>query len=227
MSPLPPRHKLFFGLLAMLALCFAWWLGFYLFNKTGAEKENEKKKERETSAPVLSATDVVRATSTTNPVISPSNYPALARAIALAGQLADGHHVSLDNYSADTLALLDYARQLLAQIPRKSAPGLPLALPGGGQLRMPPDVKDEHNNTPIHSPTTEPELKDTTARVVDGALVPRQLDASGRIPLPVTGDIKKEIIAPDAWIAIPYDPTTVAGKPLEITNRTPGFTPSV
>lgn len=40
--------------------------------------------------------------------------------------------------------------------------------------------------------------------------------------MPMRGDRVKEILEPDAWIAVPYNPALVAGEPLEITNRSLG-----
>ncbi len=47
--------------------------------------------------------------------------------------------------------------------------------------------------------------------------------ASGRkAPAPTRGDHVKELLEPDAWIAVPYDPVLVQGQPLELTNRSLG-----
>jgi hypothetical protein len=38
-------------------------------------------------------------------------------------------------------------------------------------------------------------------------------------PLPIVGDRVKDLIAPDAWVAIPYQPAAAGGQPLVINNR--------
>lgn len=60
------------------------------------------------------------------------------------------------------------------------------------------------------------------ARAVNGRLVARTFSDTGRMPVPTRGDRVKEILEPDAWIAVPYNPALVAGEPLELTNRSLG-----
>jgi hypothetical protein len=144
--------------------------------------------------------------------------PALARAVAAIGAFSDGRRETLADLDAEAQRLIDEAHLLLASVPRRQAPGLPLRLPNGGSLRMPSDVA---SGVLLADPMLAPAL-DTGARIVDGALVPRRLDADGRAPVPITGDRGKHLVEPDAWIAIPYDPALVAGEPLLITNRSGG-----
>lgn len=143
---------------------------------------------------------------------------ALARAIAAVGQRLDGHDIDLSQLDEQAAKHLEYAQVLLAGVPRQSAPGLPMRLPDGSVMRMGPDKKDNAPEPPV---STKP-VQDTSARVVDGHLIPRRLDKSGRVPIPILGDINKDLVEPDAWIAIPYDPALVAGVPLKIVNRSGG-----
>jgi hypothetical protein len=57
---------------------------------------------------------------------------------------------------------------------------------------------------------------------VDGRLVARSFATTGKAPVPSRGDLVKEILEPDAWMAVPYDPARAAGQPLELTNRSLG-----
>jgi hypothetical protein len=40
--------------------------------------------------------------------------------------------------------------------------------------------------------------------------------------MPIQGDLVKQLIAPNAWVAIPYQPAKVAGAPLIIQNISGG-----
>lgn len=46
--------------------------------------------------------------------------------------------------------------------------------------------------------------------------------APDRSPTPIRGDLDKVLTAPDAWVAIPYDPQRSAGQPLTIANKSGG-----
>jgi hypothetical protein len=143
--------------------------------------------------------------------------PALARAVATVGQVEDGRLADLSGLDEQAMAYVDYARVLLAGVPRRAAPGLPMRLPDGMTMKMGPDKLNEIPESP------NPPVRDSHARIVDGHLIPRRLDISGRVPVPTIGDLHKELIEPDAWIAIPYDPALVTGQPLQIINRSGGL----
>jgi hypothetical protein len=144
--------------------------------------------------------------------------PALARAVAAVGQQEDGRLTDLSGLDEQAAPFIDQARALIATVPRRVAPGLPMRLPSGVVMKMGPDKK-----TVVPEAQTSPAVRDTNARIVDGQLIPRRLDHAGRVPIPMLGDLQKDLVEPDAWIAIPYDPALVAGKPLNINNRSGGL----
>lgn len=150
---------------------------------------------------------------------------ALARTVAAVGAYDDGRRPDLDGLPDIERALVDAARVLLAATPRRKAPGLPMVLPDGTVAGIAPDPRprDDAANTPDSSQPGDPTLAERElARAVDGRLIARTLSSTGKAPTPTRGDRVKEILEPDAWIAVPYDPALVAGEPLEITNRSLG-----
>ena len=150
---------------------------------------------------------------------SSSISPALARAVAAVGAFEDGTRDSLADLDADTVSFIDQARLFLASVPRRSAPGLPMRLPGGATMRMPPD---RTLGRELLTPSAGKPIEDQRAQIVDGMLVPRRFTADGKLPIPITGDLIKDLAEPDAWIAIPYRPEAVAGETLHITNHSGG-----
>lgn len=146
----------------------------------------------------------------------------VARAVAAVGAFDDGRRQTLDDLPENVRVLVDQARLLLATRPRQVAPGLPMRFPDGTEMHLTPDparpgVADSTPVVPAGSPA-EREL----ARAIDGRLVARSFTIAGKLPVPIRGDRVKEILEPDAWIAVPYNPALVAGEPLEITNRSLG-----
>ncbi len=154
------------------------------------------------------------------PTTTQTISPALARAVAAVGQQEDGRLPNLSGLDEQAAPFIDQARVLIATVPRRIAPGLPMRLPSGVVMKMGPD---KINAAPVTPDTPAPStVHDTNARIVDGQLIPRRLDNAGRVPTPMLGDLQKDLVEPDAWIAIPYDPGLVAGKPLNIINRSGG-----
>lgn len=150
---------------------------------------------------------------------------ALARTVAAVGAYDDGRRSDLEGLPDVQRALVDAARVLLAGTPRRKAPGLPMVLPDGTVAGVAPDPvpRDDTVNPPVPSLPGDPTLSEREhARAVDGRLIARTLSSTGKAPAPTRGDRVKEILEPDAWIAVPYNPALVAGEPLEITNRSLG-----
>lgn len=145
--------------------------------------------------------------------------PALARAVAAVGAFEDGTRESLAELDADAVSFIDQARLFLALVPRRSAPGLPMRLPGGATMRMPPD---RTLGRELLIPSAGKPIEDQKAHIVDGMLVPRRFTVDGKLPIPITGDLIKDLVEADAWIAIPYRPEAVAGETLHITNHSGG-----
>lgn len=156
---------------------------------------------------------------------SPDLHAALARAVAAIGAYDDGRRATLDDLAPEVLALVEHARLLLGTTPRIAAPGLPMQLPDGTLASMGPDPAPrrppESDRRDTDGTATTPAGRER-ARAVDGRLVARTLTRSGKAPPPTRGDLVKEILEPDAWMAIPYDPARVAGEPLALTNRSLG-----
>lgn len=97
-----------------------------------------------------------------------------------------------------------------------------MRLPDGTEMRIAPDPVPPGDAASVPTiPAGSPADRER-ARVIDGRLVARTFSATGKLPVPTRGDVVKEILEPDAWIAVPYNPALVAGKPLELTNRSPG-----
>lgn len=147
--------------------------------------------------------------------------PALARAVAAVGQVDDGRRADLASLDENAAALVDQARALLGTVRRRQSAGLPMRFANGSVMRAAPDrigdaaarPASDQGDLPPSGPAPE---------VVDGHLVPRSVDVRGRMPAPMRGDLDKTLVVADAWVAIPYDPTQVAGRPLTITNRSDG-----
>lgn len=149
----------------------------------------------------------------------------LARAVAAVGAYDDGRRASLDDLPAEVQALIDQARVLLGTTPRVTAPGLPMVLPDGTVAGMKPDPAPRVplTTTPVETHNDAPTPADRErARAIDGRLVARTLTSNGKTPPPSRGDRVKEILEPDAWMAVPYNPTLTAGEPLVLTNRSLG-----
>ena len=149
----------------------------------------------------------------------------LARAVAAVGAYLDGRRSEVDDLPDDQRAQVDLARVMLAAVPRRSAPGLPMVLPDGTVAGLAPDPvpRDDPATIPTPSLPGEPTLAEREhARAVDGRLIARTLTATGKAPPPARGDHVKEILEPDAWMAVPYNSALVSGEPLTITNRSLG-----
>lgn len=151
----------------------------------------------------------------------------LARAVAAVGAYDDGRRATLDDLPAEVQALIEPARLLLGATPRLAAPALPMVLPDGtvtGVGADPTPRRPAETAEPVHPTDGVPTLAERErARAVDGRLVARSLSTTaGKAPPPTRGDRVKEILEPDAWMAVPYDPARVAGEPLVITNRSLG-----
>jgi hypothetical protein len=71
---------------------------------------------------------------------------------------------------------------------------------------------------PPSTATPVPAIPDAAPAAADAGTVAHALVASGRQPSPIQGDLVKQLTAPDAWVAIPYQPAQVGGKPLFIQN---------
>jgi hypothetical protein len=146
---------------------------------------------------------------------------ALGRAVAAVGAYDDGRRASLDDLPPEVAALVDQARVLLAGASRRAAPGLPMRHGDGSQARIEPDPppRGQHQPTPIEDGSLAQRER---ARAVAGRLVARTLATDGRLPPPVRGELAKELVEPDAWIAVPYDPRLTQGQALTLTNRSLG-----
>jgi len=147
--------------------------------------------------------------------------PDLARAVAAVGAFDDGRRDSLEDLREAVRALRDHARVLLATTPRQAAPGLPLRLPDGTELQITPDLQRPGEQTAQPTIPGSPADRER-ARAVDGRLVARTFNTADKLPIPIRGDTVKEILEPDAWIAVPYNPALTNGQALEITNRSLG-----
>ncbi len=212
MSPSPQRRKFIF-----FAVSICLFVGGLLFILSHYQTPPAPELSKQSTTPSFPPA-VYEQKQLTKAGINTDNLQALARAIAAVGQYLDGHNIDLNNLDKQAFAQVELARILLAGEPRLSAPGLPMRLPDGSVMRMGPD---KSNDAPEPAKQTDL-VSDTGARIVDKHLIPRRLDKSGRVPIPVVGDHKKSLIEPDAWIAIPYDPALVAGTPLEIHNNSDG-----
>lgn len=159
--------------------------------------------------------------------IAPRTDPhtsAFARALAAVGAYDDGRRASLDDLPTELQAVIEPARALLKTTPRIAAPGLPMVLRDGTVAGIAPDPTPR---SPIAAPETWADATPTPAereraRAVDGRLVARSLTTAGKAPPPTRGDRVKEILEPDAWMAVPYDPSLTAGEPLVLNNRSLG-----
>lgn len=148
--------------------------------------------------------------------------PDLARAVAAVGAFDDGHRQDLNDLPVSVRALLDQARFLLATTPRCVGPGLPMVLPDGSEVHVGADPgRVSGDVAPGLIPAGSPAEREL-ARAVDGKLVARTWSNTARAPVPTRGDHIKEILEPDAWMAVPYDPALVAGQSFELTNRSLG-----
>lgn len=148
--------------------------------------------------------------------------PQLAQAVAAVGAYDDGRRATLDDVAEPIRALFDQARLLLASTPRLSAPGLPMRLPDGREMRLAPDPpRPDGSTTPTPPPPGSPAEREL-ARAVDGRLIARSRSVDGKLPAPTRGDVVKEILEPDAWFSVPYDPALTKGQALELTNRSLG-----
>lgn len=146
---------------------------------------------------------------------------ALGRAVAAVGAYDDGRRATLDDLAPDVAAVVEQARMLLAGVSRRAAPGLPMRQADGSEARIEPDPppRGQHRPTPIEDGSLAARER---ARAVDGRLVARTLATAGRLPTPVRGDLAKELVEADAWIAVPYDPRLTQGQALTLTNRSLG-----
>jgi hypothetical protein len=214
MLPTPPRHNYWLALIGCCLLAMGVWS--VLSRKPSIP--NSETPVQAIPPPSLAPPVSDEKTTRLGAVSSQVANEALARAIAALGQQQDGHAIDLSALDEATTSQIEPARILLASVPRQTAPGLPMRLPDGSVMRMGPDKK----NAQIEPLKTSEPVRDTNARLVDGHLIPRRLDQSGRVPIPMRGDVKKDLVEPDAWIAIPYDPHLTAGQPLEIVNRSGG-----
>ncbi len=97
-----------------------------------------------------------------------------------------------------------------------------MVFPDGSEMGVAPDPIPAGGaaEVPVIQPGSLAERE--RARAVDGRLVARSFTSSGKLPMPTRGDRVKEILEPDAWIAMPYNPALVAGQPFELTNRSLG-----
>jgi hypothetical protein len=148
--------------------------------------------------------------------------PDLARAVAAVGAYEDGRRATLDDVAESVRALFDQARLLLAGTSRIAAPGLPMRLPDGREMRLPPDPPRRGDPTTPTVPIPGSPAAREQARAVDGRLIARSHSIDGKLPAPTRGDVVKEILEPDAWFSVPYDPAMTKGQMLEITNRSLG-----
>jgi hypothetical protein len=193
-------------------------LAWYRFTGTTPSPQAPSRTvDAELPAPMASAPPTP-STSATRPIASD-----LARAVAAVGAFDDGRRTTLDDLPAAAHAFIDQARLLLMNSPRRAGPGLPLRQPDGTEMRIAPDPvrSGEAGSVPVF-PEGSPAARER-ARAVDGRLVSRAITISGnRSPVPIRGGLAKEILEPDAWIAVPYDPALVAGQPLELINRSLG-----
>jgi len=217
MSPTPPRlsaQLIIAGILVMLAM-----LGLLLCWPTAAVPTPNH--GGTTGEPVLPAPMVP----TPPPPMTPRSQviPAdLARAVAAVGAFDDGRRATVDDLPETVRLLIDQARQLLAASPRQAAPGLPLRLPDGSEMRIEPDPVRPGDPYPAPTISAGSPADRERARAVDGRLVARTFSTTGKLPVPIRGDVVKEILEPDAWIAVPYNPALVAGQPFALTNRSLG-----
>ncbi len=152
---------------------------------------------------------------------------ALARAYAAAGEMLDGKRADCAALDAQSAAELGHARELLALAHPLVGAGRPTRLPDGTELRIDGAAPAEAAPPPFGSHAQV--QRDGAAATLPGEAVARtapvQADAassltvgSAKQPIPIRGDLVKELIAPDAWVAIPYKPGLVEGQPLVIKN---------
>lgn len=148
----------------------------------------------------------------------------VARVVAAVGAYDDGRRETLDDLTSEERALIDLVRPWLAATTSRPAPGLPMMMPDGTVAGMAPDPTPRRTANAVTVDVTDPAspVGREHARAIDGRLVARTLSSGDKAPTPTRGDRVKEILEPDAWIAVPYDPARVAGEPLEITNRSLG-----
>ncbi len=100
-----------------------------------------------------------------------------------------------------------------------------MVLPDGTVVSLEPDPPAKTPGSVVPPPRPDAALSPADrerARAVDGRLVARSLTSTGKAPIPSRGDRVKEILEPDAWMAVPYNPALVTGEPLELTNRSLG-----
>jgi len=217
MSPTPPVHKsrlIIAGVIALaMILGLFWWRATSVVRPQGQPQAQVE--------PVLPTP----ARPTSPPPMDPRTLiisADLARAVAAVGEFDDGRRPSLHDLPDTVRSLSDQARLLLASRPRQVAPGLPMRFPDGAEMGMTPDPVRPGNVAPIGEIPAGSPTERELARAVDGRLVARSFTIAGKLPMPIRGDRIKEILEPDAWIAVPYNPALVAGEPLEITNRSLG-----
>ena len=167
--------------------------------------------------------------------------PALARAYAAAGALLDGRRRDLAGLDPAALAELAHAEELLAvdrpepgqqQATRAGADavmsvGGPAGAPGSGATAPAATTATTGARARRQGETPAADAAPATpaapaAALPDGA-VASSLASSARQPIPVSGTgTTKQLLLPDAWLAIPYQPALSQGQPLVIANLSSG-----
>lgn len=219
MSPLPQRPKYWlFGVAVIAAITLAMlWAVFVSHGMDEVAKVTEPTPEVPQLPPLMPPEKAAPLTPRPQTIA-----PQLAQAVAAVGAYDDGRRATLDDVSEPIRALFDQARLLLASTPRLSAPGLPMRLPDGREMRLAPDPpRPDGSATPTPPPPGSPADRER-ARAVDGQLIARSRSVDGKLPAPTRGDVVKEILEPDAWFSVPYDPALTKGQALELTNRSLG-----
>jgi hypothetical protein len=166
------------------------------------------------------------APASTSPVRVSRLSPALARAYAAVGELRDGRRQALPPLDTETMALLDQAGELLALDRPVRGEGRPTRLPGGETMAIADRPASAAVADAVDRPRSErsasPPPGDALSAVEADRVQQRLAQGGATQPLPMVGDLVKDLIAPDAWVAIPYQPAAVGGQPLVINNRS-GF----
>lgn len=148
----------------------------------------------------------------------------LARAYAAIGEQADGKGARLSSLDDDASRYLDQARKLFAEQILKRNPGPSTKASGTGSPV--PAVNDAQF---VDAPVTVTRTGDRIStqprsgvalNPVDERALPQQFTIGDKnaSSSPIIGDLDKELIAPDAWVAIPYKPGLTQGRPLTIRN---------
>jgi len=165
--------------------------------------------------------------------------PALARAYAAAGALQDGRTVDLGELDGPAQGELARAEELLQLDRPVHAPAVSTRLGDGSLLGMPAAraaISGQAAAGPAataasaiahqragDAPAPDAGASDApAAEPLSGAAVGTSLVAHGRTPSPIRGDLVKQLIGSDAWVAIPYQPALVNGRPLVIENLSTG-----